>query len=424
MSPKSSTASSPLPFSPLLIQQGVALLSGAVNFFVLKAMVHLLPNAELYSQFSSVFLVFAFYLTFIDLGSQTEYLRIYQKNGGHHLPSLRVIGQMRGLFALAALGIALLQAAIAELSTETTLSLLLYVGSLLPLSIVAMWDTYWYASAHMNRAIAVRLCRILGSIAFVLPFLFSPAPGIWPAYVIFWFICALAALALLGQKEFREALQLKSWLTFSWQPDLVRIWKSALKTGSIVAVSSLAWLTFQGLALRMVGESHFSYINTTIALSTPFTLYFQTYLAVNLRELSHWAVAERPHYLARIRRPLAHLGLAGLASCGAVFICEELGILRLLFGEVTPPLSRYWLAYILSQCIAQLSGCFSVFAVFSEEQLWLSKVFGLSIPLGLPLLYLCIDAWGDLGFFYFQCLYWLGILFLATLYVRGRLRVA
>ncbi len=424
MSPKSSAASSSLRFSPLMIQQGVALLSGAVNFFVLKTMVHLLPNPELYSQFSSVFLVFAFYLTFIDLGSQTEYLRIYQKNGGHHLPSLRVIGQMRGLFALAALGIAALQAAVAELSAETCLSLLLYVASLLPLSIVAMWDTYWYASAHMNRAIAVRLCRILGSVAFVLPFLFSPAPGIWPAYVIFWLICALAALGLLSRREFRQAVQLKSWFTFSWESDLIRIWKSALKTGSIVAISSLAWLSFQGLALRMVGESHFSFINTTIALSTPFVLYFQTYLAVSLRDMSRWAVEERTHYILKIRRPLAHLGLAGLASCGAVYICEELGILRLLFGELSPPLSRYWVAYILSQCIAQLSGCFSVFAVFSEEQLWLSKLFGCSIALGLPVLYLCIQAWGDLGFLYFQCFYWLGILLVATVHVRGRLRAA
>lgn len=407
-----------------MIQQGIALLSGAVNFFVLKAMVHLLPNAELYSQFSSVFLVFAFYLTFIDLGSQTEYLRIYQKNGGHHLPSLRVIGQMRGLFALAALGVAVLQAAIADFSPETGLSLLLYVAALLPLSIVAMWDTYWFASAHISWAIAVRLCRILGSCAFVLPFLFSPSPGIWPAYVIFWLICALSALVLLGRREFRAALQLRSWFTWAWNAELIRIWKSALKTGSIVAVSSLAWLSFQGLALRLVGESHFSFINTTIALSTPFVLYFQTYLAISLRDMSRWAVDERPHYLQRIRRPFVHLGLAGLAACGALFICEKFGLLRLLFGELSPPLSRYWVAYILSQSVAQLANCLSIFAVFSEEQLWLSKVYGYSIALGLPLLYLCIQAWGDLGFFYFQFLYWLGILAVAALYVRGRLRAA
>lgn len=408
---------------PQVVQHGAALLNGAMTFLVLKAMASLLPSVEKFSQFSSVFLVLAFYLTFIDLGSQSEYLRIFRERGQHHRPSLRIIAQMRLAFALFALFIALGQALFAQLSFETTLSLLLYVASLVPLLILAMWDTYWYASAQLARAIALRLVRILASLAIVLPFMLRPDVQMWQAYALFFGVCSSAALLLLAwQAEFRHALQLRLWLRWSWDLESRAVWSSALKTGSIVAVSSLAWLSFQALALRLVGEQNFAFVNTSMALATPFVLYFQTYIAIKMPEISHWTIHEPQLYLSKVRGLILHLLLAGAGALVSLYLLEQAGVLLLLFGDSAPPSSLYWVSYILSQCLAQISSCFSLYKVFAKQQLWLSKAFAYSIFLGAPFLYLSIEHWGDLGFLFFQLLYWLCILFLAAFHVTRLLR--
>ncbi|HET9238523.1 MAG TPA: hypothetical protein VFO10_14780 [Oligoflexus sp.] len=390
-------------------QIAAALANGAVTFIVLKALNSLVPDAALFSQVTTVFLLFSQYLTALDLGSHAEFLRLFPRLKSSEIPAaLSNLFGFRFICCLVAIGISIAHGLVAGFSGPVFVSFLLQASTLLPLAALSVWDSYQIAQGHLVKAILLRMGRLVASLVFLLYWILSPSPQVIPSYVSFaltlWFMALVCFFMLPVMRTLRPTRQAS--------------YSGFLKTSLFVGAATVVALLFHAVAVNLIGETGMARINVAIAIITPLMIVFQTLISLALTHIFH---AENPlAYRRATRKTLLKITLLALATTCVLLLSWKTGILNFVF----PQSLSFWhvLVYYIGQLGAIYAVPYTAFSIHSENQRAGILVYlGLG-GLGLGLLPPMIQAWGDLGYLLFMNVYWLAVILI--FYGMLRLRKA
>ncbi len=393
-------------FMGYAVQHGSAILNGCVTFLVLKGLSHFLPDQARFSQVSLVFLLFSTYLALLDLGSQTEFLTLQHRQGSRaHKLALKHLAQLRTMFVSMGMVAALLYGVLAKFSTELFAAMLIFVAALYPLIIFSIYDTQSYAAGRVGRAVTVRLARVVASGAFLSSWYFWPDQSLIHAFLIF----TLSSLLMAG-------VFVLLWKPQRYKGDVPRgevdrvqfrlFVRSAMQTALLSALLIVSTLLFHGFMVRQVGETQVAFLNTALAVGTPFSLFFQTYIILALPRLFNQQLESSRAYADESLKLLKNLFLMLILALGLLYLMFWAGLVEWLFGPHLTPSFTYFFWGMLGLWVAQAVVPYSAYAIYQKRQISASKIVAALALIGFPLLKFALHSWQDLGYFIFLFGYW------------------
>lgn len=375
-----------------------ALANGAVTFVVLKVLNSIIPDRGLFSQVTTVFLLFSLYQTALDLGSHAEFLRTYPRLQKSDVPAaLLKLFLFRIACSLAAILIAVGHGYLADFSPSVFLAFLLYISTLIPLAAASVWDSYQIAQNHLGRSILVRAFRTVASLAFLAYWYFAGEASLIASYSTFaiscWLLVIVSLACINGFK--RPVIPRKLSLLDSSN--------SFLSTSLFVGVTSATLLLFHATAVKMIGETNMSRVNVAIAIGTPFAIILQIWASLGLTQI--FQAKNMEEYRLSARKTVSRVLIISLLSLLVIGLCEGIGLLALFF-----PNSRslpHILLYFLGQSLAAAAVPYSAHEIFTRRQAEGTKIYLILGILGTVVVACLTRYWADIGYLVFLCVYWL-----------------
>ncbi|MEY3903677.1 MAG: hypothetical protein RL189_2983 [Pseudomonadota bacterium] len=218
---------------------------------------------------------------------------------------------------------------------------LCYQLAFIPFAFISTADSVFFARHEFNKAVAVRIARLTALLAFLAAAATAPSHGeLWIALsstLTFALIAALIWFLILRKhiSQSSDTLKMNSNVFAHLGSDGRTFLNGSAVAALVMSVTTAHGIVSHSLLVRSVGENRLTELNTSIALSTPAVLAFQTLVQMVGANLSIWSSLETSERLKNYRRyALRTLLILALMSAG-LWIADVLGIVGWFFPRST-----------------------------------------------------------------------------------------
>ncbi|MEN9810924.1 MAG: hypothetical protein RLZZ488_2491 [Pseudomonadota bacterium] len=318
------------------------MLSGLATFVGLKVLQHTSESDEVFSRLSLLILSFTTFQLISDFGTHTQFLRSYQLADDQRRPALcLMLLQSRLALGLLIVALAVAYCLFAGFTQNMLAAFLCYQLAFIPFALISTADSIFFARHEFNKAIAVRVARLMAMFVFLAAAAAAPSHGeIWVAIsstLTFTVIGALSWFLILRQhiSQSSENFKITSNVFKNLGSDGRSFLNGSAVAALVMSVTTVHGIVSHSLLVRSVGENRLTELNTSIALATPAVLAFQTLVQMVGTNLTLWSTLETTERLKNYRRYASRtLLILALMSAG-LWVAGSLGIVGWFFPRST-----------------------------------------------------------------------------------------